>query len=179
MTRRDGATAPRRFTAKCCRRFPDHPDALHLLGVIAHQRGRQERAIQLIERALAIMPEFAPAHLNLGNALKAAGRRSEALNSYRRAIELKPDYAGAWCNLAALHRTRPIGSGPGERRSRDRADADFAEAYVNRAHALLGQRRFAEVGDGASARWFWPPSGSRPMARSAWRSPNSAGSTRR
>jgi tetratricopeptide (TPR) repeat protein len=141
--RRDRAEALYR---KVLQKIPDHPDALHLLGVIAHQRGRQERAVQLIERALTIMPEFAPAHLNLGNALKAAGRRSDALNSYRRAIELKPDYAGAWCNLAALQTEQ--GQLEAALASADRAielAPDFAEAYVNRAQALLGQRRFAEV----------------------------------
>ena len=31
---------------------PDHPDALHMLGVIATSRGRPEHAIQLIGRAM-------------------------------------------------------------------------------------------------------------------------------
>lgn len=169
--RRDRAEALYR---KVLQKIPDHPDALHLLGVIAHQRGRQERAVQLIERALAIMPEFAPAHLNLGNALKAAGRRSEALNSYRRAIELKPDYAGAWCNLAALQTEQ--GQLEAALASADRAielAPDFAEAYVNRAHALLGQRRFAEVETALRRAGFGPRAG-----RDLWRARHGARRTR-
>src|SRR6516162_4354363 len=66
---------------KVLQKAPDHADALHLLGLIAHERGRHQRAIRLIEQALAILPDFAAAHVNLGNALRAAGRRKEAAES--------------------------------------------------------------------------------------------------
>ena len=33
---------------------PNHPDALHLLGLIAHHGGRYERAVELIDKALAM-----------------------------------------------------------------------------------------------------------------------------
>ncbi len=36
---------------------PGHSDALHLLGVIASQRGQFEQAIELISRALASAPD--------------------------------------------------------------------------------------------------------------------------
>ena len=36
--------------------FPDHADALHLLGVLACQAGRPDAAIELIGRAIAINP---------------------------------------------------------------------------------------------------------------------------
>ena len=36
---------------------PNHPTALHLLGVIAHQVGKHETAVDLITKALAIKPE--------------------------------------------------------------------------------------------------------------------------
>jgi protein O-GlcNAc transferase len=72
--RRDRAEALYR---KVLQRVPDHADALHLLGLIAHERGRHRRAIQLIQRAIAIVPDFPAAHANLGTALKAMadGRR--------------------------------------------------------------------------------------------------------
>ena len=49
---------------------PDQPQALHLLGVIAHQRGENEQAVTLIEKAIALNPEFVEAHSNLGLALQ-------------------------------------------------------------------------------------------------------------
>jgi len=45
---------------------PDQPVALHLLGVIAHQVGKNDIAVDLISKALAIKPDFAEAHYNLG-----------------------------------------------------------------------------------------------------------------
>src|ERR1700756_964672 len=78
---------------KVLQKAPDHADALHLLGLIAHERGRHPRAIQLIRRALEIQPDFPAAHANLGSALKAIGKRTEAAEAYERAIALKPDYA--------------------------------------------------------------------------------------
>ncbi len=49
---------------------PNQPDALHLLGVIAHQVGNHDTAVDLITKAIAIKPDYAEAHYNLGNAFK-------------------------------------------------------------------------------------------------------------
>ena len=48
---------------------PDHPTALHLLGVIAHQVGKNDTAVDLIARALVLNPDLAEAHSYLGLAL--------------------------------------------------------------------------------------------------------------
>src|ERR1022692_546526 len=78
---------------------PNHPDALHLLGVIAFTVGKPEIAIEHIGRALQLKPDFAEAHYNLANALKDQGKRDEAVACYRRALALKPDFAEAHNNL--------------------------------------------------------------------------------
>ena len=46
---------------------PNHPVALHLLGVIAHQVGKNTIAVDLITKALASKPDYSEAHSNLGN----------------------------------------------------------------------------------------------------------------
>ena len=79
---------------------PDHADATHLLGLIAHQLGRHEAAIELIARAVALNDKAPHFHINLGAALSAAGRRDEAAASLRRALALNPDAAEAHNNLA-------------------------------------------------------------------------------
>ncbi len=81
------------------RRAPRHPDALHLLGVVARQTGRVQLALQSIGRALAIVDCEPTIHYNYGNALVDAGRLEEAIVSFRRALELKPDLAEARVNL--------------------------------------------------------------------------------
>jgi predicted O-linked N-acetylglucosamine transferase (SPINDLY family) len=78
---------------------PEHPDALHLLGVIACQLGRAEMGVDLIRQAVALDPSFAQAYGNLGNALKDTGRLNEAIAAFRQAILLNPTLAGAHNNL--------------------------------------------------------------------------------
>jgi len=70
---------------------PDHPDALHLLGVIESQRGRNEAGLELIDRSLAIRPQSATAFYNRGAALLDLNRLKEAQASYRQALAIKPD----------------------------------------------------------------------------------------
>ena len=48
---------------------PEHPDALHLLGVVARQSKRPDAAVQLIRQAIAVMPDVPEFHANLGNAI--------------------------------------------------------------------------------------------------------------
>jgi Flp pilus assembly protein TadD len=81
---------------------PDNPDALHLLGLLALREGRGERAVQLIGKAVTVLPGFAEAHSNLGNANRLAGHIAEASANYRRAIALRPDFAPAYSNLGQL-----------------------------------------------------------------------------
>jgi len=87
---------------------PDHPDANHLLGMLAHDAGRNEDAVRLISVALRGIPDNPVYHNNLGLAQLALERKEEALQSFTQAVALKPDYALAYSNLGnalwALHR---------------------------------------------------------------------------
>jgi len=77
---------------------PDHPDALHSLGVIAYQAGNNDIAAQLIGRAVQLSPS-APKYSNLGLALQAQDKLDEAAAAYRKALALQPDFAAAHNNL--------------------------------------------------------------------------------
>lgn len=82
---------------------PSQPDALHLLGVIAHQCGNHTAAVDLIMAALKVAPKLHAGWNNLGEALRALGRHNEAVIAYRNAIAAKPDFAEAIGNLARCH----------------------------------------------------------------------------
>jgi tetratricopeptide (TPR) repeat protein len=79
---------------------PNHPDALHLLGVIALQAGRADVAIDFINRAIAVRPA-AGFYSNLSEAYRKSGRFGEAESSARRSIALDPRNAPAHANLGA------------------------------------------------------------------------------
>ncbi|MDA9799363.1 sulfotransferase, partial [Luminiphilus sp.] len=55
-------------------------------------------------QAIALKPDLAEAHNNLGNTLQDLGRLDEAEASLRQAIALKPDYAEAHRNLTTTKR---------------------------------------------------------------------------
>ena len=74
---------------------PEQPDALHLLGVIAHQQGQHELAVERICRAIALNPEAPAFHCNLGRVYRAIGKLAEAAKSYQRALRINPSYAEA------------------------------------------------------------------------------------
>jgi protein O-GlcNAc transferase len=72
-------------------RQPGHFGALHLTGMIKIQRHALEEGVQWIGRALAINPDDAAAHSNLGHALHGLRRFEEALASCDRALQIQPD----------------------------------------------------------------------------------------
>jgi tetratricopeptide (TPR) repeat protein len=81
---------------------PDDATALHMLGLVAHQREDLPAALALIGRALASRPDFAHAHQNLGVVQQKMGDLASAAASYRRALALKGDLVMARVNLAGL-----------------------------------------------------------------------------
>lgn len=81
---------------------PRHADSLHLLGMIAHQAGQHQLAVDRIAAALAINPRSAVYNLNLGTVHHAQGDLDAAARCYRRALALDPDFAEAHYNLGNL-----------------------------------------------------------------------------
>lgn len=79
---------------------PRHSDALHRLGCIAHRNGQFERAIGLIEQAIAENGRVAAYHGDLGFSLIASGRREEGIAHEWHALELDPDLLVAHLLLA-------------------------------------------------------------------------------
>src|SRR5947209_5295784 len=71
---------------------PAHADALHLLGVLAHQVGQHELAVTWIRHAIELKSADANFHNNLGEALSALRRLPEAVASYCQALALNPDF---------------------------------------------------------------------------------------
>jgi predicted TPR repeat methyltransferase len=83
--------------------FPDEYDAVHLLGMAAHDGGDDLAAEELIAKAIAIAPDQAEMHSNLGMVQLALGKPDAALESCLRAVELNPELANAHNNLGAAY----------------------------------------------------------------------------
>lgn len=80
---------------------PQHPDALHYLGMLASQTDRGEMAVTLIRKSLLIAPSPLM-HFNLATELRRQGRFEEAAESYRNALALKADFFEAHYSLGEI-----------------------------------------------------------------------------
>ena len=69
---------------------PDHAESLHLLGIVAYQTGRNELAVDMIEKAIKFDSGRASFHCNLGNALMSGGRVEQSITCFEKALSLQP-----------------------------------------------------------------------------------------
>jgi len=125
---------------------PEHPGALHLLGVIAYQAGRCDIGVDLIRQAIALKPAYPEAYSNLGFALKDAGRLEEAIAAYRQAIALKPDFVEAHSNLGfALWKTGRLNEAIAAYRQAIDLKPESPETHSNLGVALANAGRLDEA----------------------------------
>jgi predicted TPR repeat methyltransferase len=125
---------------------PDHADVLHYSGVLAHQMGRGDEALRLIERSLAIHPEQAEWHSNFGRILQERGQLEEAVEAYRRAVRLDPGLANAHANLGVLLKARGnLDEAEASYRTALRIAPDHCEALHNLGVLLAATGRAREA----------------------------------
>lgn len=76
-------------------REPMNAEAMHHLGLIAHQVGQHGPAIELIRKSISIKPGVGYFFKNLGSVLTAVGKYSEAVEAFETAVGLTPNDATA------------------------------------------------------------------------------------
>jgi Tfp pilus assembly protein PilF/SAM-dependent methyltransferase len=125
---------------------PNHIDSLHLLGVVSHQAGRSDLAIELIGKAIALDRRNPDFHNNMGEAYRALGRMEEAVSHYTRAIKLKRDHCAAHNNLGiALMDQDKLADAVVHFRRALILKPDYAEAHMNLGLALMQQGKLDEA----------------------------------
>ena len=67
------------------------------------EQGKHDQSIASYQKAIAINPDLALAHNNLGIAYGEQGKYDLAIKSYQKAIAIKPDYTKAHNNLGAAY----------------------------------------------------------------------------
>ena len=83
------------------RRAPHYPEALHLLGLLFHQKGNHEAGRQRILQAIELRSD-ATYYNTLGVTQSALRLNEEALQSFSKAVELRAEYPEAWANWVGL-----------------------------------------------------------------------------
>ena len=123
---------------------PTLPKPTSIWGLPFGTWSRTDEAVAACNRAIALQPDYAEAHLTLGNALRDR-QSAEAMAAYHRAIALKPDYAEAHLNLDCplwdlgrlTRRSPPI--------TAIQFKPNFAEAHNNLGNFFRDQGRLDEA----------------------------------
>ncbi|HNV87363.1 MAG TPA: tetratricopeptide repeat protein [Methylotenera sp.] len=111
---------------------PNQHDALHLLGLIAKQKGDHKTAIQLMRKALALNPDYIEAYVNLGATLQEQNSLTEAADCYRKALALRSNYAEVHSNLGVVLKAQDnMHEAAASFLRAIELKPDFAEAFAN------------------------------------------------
>jgi tetratricopeptide (TPR) repeat protein len=107
--------------------------------------GREE-AVRYYTASLALRPNSAPTHTNLGSALAAQGKLPEAVAEFQEALRLKPDYPDAHYNLGLTLQTQgKLPEAVAEYREALRLKPDSPDAHINLGNVLQDQGQLAEA----------------------------------
>ena len=112
--------------------YPNEPLLYNISGACYNLLGQFDAAVKSYKQALAINPNYAEVHFNLGITLQKLGQLDAAINSYKQALAIKSDYAEAYNNLGITLQT--IGQLDAAVNSYSQAIAikpNYAEAHCN------------------------------------------------
>ena len=103
--------------------------------------GRDAEAAAHAQQSLAIKPDGAEAHVNMGNVMAKKGNFDAALQFYARAVSLKPDLAEAYSDMGNIY----LFQGAADRAVLQYHKAlslrpNYAEAHNNLGYALLQKK---------------------------------------
>jgi tetratricopeptide repeat protein/glycosyl transferase family 9 (putative heptosyltransferase) len=125
-------------------RHPDHPAAVHLLGIVVGRLGRTAESVQLLRQAVQLQPLSAQAHHNLAFALRINGSVDDAIAEFNRAIQIRPDFAEAHNNLGIAWKDKlKLREATACYSRAIQIKPDFADAHWNLALVLLMGGDFA------------------------------------
>jgi tetratricopeptide (TPR) repeat protein len=124
---------------------PQNPDALFLLGSLAHQTGKSDDAINLLNQAIQISPNAPDFHMNLAMVLASQRRLPEAVAAYKKSIALRP-HPTACFNLAIiLSQMGDFDSAATAYHQTISLNPQFPDAYNNLGGLLANLNRLEEA----------------------------------
>jgi predicted O-linked N-acetylglucosamine transferase (SPINDLY family) len=116
-------------------------EAARLLGI-----NEPQRALTLLERTLALDPQDAITHAELGNVLQALQRLPEALEAYGRSLALRPDLVAALVNRSNVFRAlKRFEEALSDLSTALQAKPSFPEALNNQGNVLRDVGRLEEA----------------------------------
>ncbi len=96
----DQATADYRVLIES---YPGFPDAWHYYGILLHQRGEHDHALEMLRRAEKLDPSNLAFLLNLAAVLREQRRLNESLETLQRAHQIDPGHGQVLTQLIQLY----------------------------------------------------------------------------
>ena len=127
-------------------RFPNHFDALHLLGMLCFEQGQHEEALRYLSHALRQNASQAFLHNHYGIVLKATGNIGQAQAAFQEACRIEPNYADAHSNLGNIYKLLGQKTLAEERyQTAARLRPEHADVHFNLGNLCLEQGRYGEA----------------------------------
>lgn len=125
---------------------PNDGDALHLLGIIAHQKGSPATAVDYMYKAVIVDGLNSAYHADLGTALFEWGKISEAVCSYEKSLELNSNQPNTHFMMAQAYRgmETPLKAIDAFKKAIE-LNPDFFEAHYCMASALKEAEQLKEA----------------------------------
>ena len=116
---------------------PHHFDNLRLLNLICFKKKDFSSALDFINKAIKINPNFAEAYNERGNVLNELKQSQLAIKSYDQAIKLNPKYADAYYNKGlVLHELKRIESAIENYDQAIKINPNHVYSHNNKGYAL-------------------------------------------
>jgi tetratricopeptide (TPR) repeat protein len=116
------------------------------LGTTRQEAGRLDEAAEAFRHALALEPDYAPAHNSLGSVLRQQGHHDEAIGQLEAALRLQPDFDDARFNLGNARADRGDWAGAiAEYEALLRHRPDAVDVQSNLGIALASAKRPGEA----------------------------------
>ena len=139
-------SAAESFLRKILDSEPNHPDALHLMGIVCGMQERHNEALNYFHQCLFLDPDNAMLLFNMAKALSSMQRDEEALQYHQKAADLDPENPEVWLNY---------GKSLDNLRKRDQAlnyyekavtlKPDLMEGWFNKGKILGELKRYQEA----------------------------------
>ncbi len=116
------------------------------LGDVLIKKKQWNEAVEHLQKAIQIFPDYPEANNNLGFALASNGKWAEAVASYQTALKFRPNYPKARNNLGiSLSEQGKTKEAIEQFNEAIRQDPDYADSHANLAIALLQAGRRDEA----------------------------------
>ena len=116
------------------------------MGVTFKEQGKLDEAIEALNKALSIKPDYAEAYNNIGVTFKEQGKLDEAIEAYNKALSIKPDYADAYNNIGVTFKEQgKLDEAIEALNNALSIRPDYAEAWTNGAEVLEKWNKLEEL----------------------------------